>query len=164
MDLTARGSINDNPVTGTTKRLRGDGYSQQKKVGVNGTVIRDERPPSTSRSIATIKRQKDLKGSDIFRMPTKNEQRDVFMGSRGVVPTRVHREKFQVTSPQVDPVAGIDFKNKGRKLYFKESALNKVMKTDIFKQMETAKWPTTRNRAHNSVLSIDPFKSYFDIK
>jgi hypothetical protein len=104
MDFTARGSTHNNPVTGTSKRLRGEGYSQQKKVGVNGTVIRDERPPSTNRSIATIKRQKDLNGSDIFRMPTTSEQRDVFMGSRGVVPTRSHREKFQVTSPQVDAV------------------------------------------------------------
>jgi hypothetical protein len=104
MNFTGRGSTHDNPVTGTSKRLRGEGYSQQTKVGVNGTVIRDERPPSTNRSIATIKREKDLKGSDIFRIPTRGEQRDVFMGSRGVVPMRSHREKFQVTSPQVDAV------------------------------------------------------------
>lgn len=92
------------------------------------------------------------------------EHKDIFEGKRCKGSQRNVREKFQVTSPQIDAVAGIGFNNQGRKLYFKESALNKCQKTDIFRQMQTKNWPTTRDRTKDSVMSIDPFKSYFEIK
>lgn len=133
-DYTVIGSYHDNPVTGSTKKLRGDGMQRNAMVGANGVVLREERQQSTNRSIASAKRQRDLQGHDIFSKPTSGENRDIFAGARGSKPTRTQCEKFQVTSPQVDPVAGIGFENKGRKLYFKESALNKCFKTDIFKQ------------------------------
>lgn len=163
-DYAVIGSYHDNPLTGSTKKLRGDGMQRQMMVGVNGVVMRDERPQSTNRTIASAKRQRDLQGHDIFSKPGQNEKRDIFSGARGSKPTRTQREKFQVTSPQVDPVAGIPFNNNGRKQYFKESALNKCQKTDIFKQLETHKGPNRTVRVKNTSMKIDPFKSYFDLK
>lgn len=63
-DFTIRSSLHDNPITGSTKRLRGDGLhamDTMDKLGVNAKVIRDESRQSLSHNttIASVKRQKD---------------------------------------------------------------------------------------------------------
>lgn len=149
-----------NPVTNSFKRLSGKKpltatQDNLLSSNLNITIGEEVRIQSKKRV------QPHLKESNDFYLNGVKMDRKKKNGKSNKESHEIDSNNFFLIFLLKDD-AGMFKLPKGRKLYHKEHISG--VKETVFTYRQTKKFPGLSNRNKNSVLKIDPFKSYFELR